>query len=380
MNQAEREARQQVVDLRRQARMILDQAQSEKRDVTPEEETRAGELIRQAEDLEDKITKGEFAKEERTMPETVKVETPVSEDLKEFRDYLRGKKVEGRALKSSVEAAGGVMAPEGFVAEVIKKLNALSVMRQVARVVPIAERSTRIPRLITGVTAAWTEEAAAVAPSEPTFDQVELTPHKLAALTQVSNELLGDAALPVETFLAELFGEELAAKEDAAFFNGDGANKPTGILTDASILTVEAGAVGITPEDIFALWDALEPQYRANAAWVMNPATLGAIRRLQDSTGRYLLVDSLAAGAPETLLGRPVYLSANMPTIGVGAKSIILADFQRAYYIADRQGMDVQRSVDRYFEQDVTAFRAIVRTDGKVALPDAARILVHPAA
>lgn len=379
MTQAEREARQNAVDLRRQARMILDQAQTEKRDVTPDEENRVGELIRQAEELEDKITKGEFAKEERTMPETVKVETPVSEDVMEFRDFLRGKKVEGRALKSSVDAAGGVMAPEGFVAEVIKKLNALSVMRQVARVITIAERSTRIPRLITGVTAAWTEEAAAITPSEPTFDQVELTPHKLAALTQVSNELLSDAALPVETFLAELFGEELAAKEDAAFFNGDGNNKPTGILTDASIPTVAAGADNITPEDIFALWDALEPQYRANAAWVMNPATLGAIRRLQDNTGRYLLVDSLAAGAPDTLLGRPVYLSANMPTIGAGAKSIILADFQRAYYIADRQGMDVQRSVDRYFEQDVTAFRAIVRTDGKVALPEAARILVHAA-
>lgn len=374
----EREARQQVLELRNEARAILDKAEAEERDLTPEEESRAKELVKKAEELSDRITRGEF-KENDAMPVVLRANAE-PDVMAEFRNYLRGRAFESRVLKSSVDAAGGVMAPEGFVAEVIKRLEEVSVMRRVARVITIGEKSTRIPRLVKGVTAAWTDEADPIDASDAEFDQVELTPHKLGVLTQVSNELLADAALNVETFLAELFAEELAAVEDAAFFGGDGDGKPTGILHGDEIEAVDATGADVEVEDIFALYDALEPQYRPSAVWIMHPSTLGAIRRLQDGSGRYLLVDSgLAEGAPNTILGRPVYLSTNMPVIDEGNKSILFGDMRRSYYIADRVGLDVQRSSDRYFELDVTAFRAIKRTDGKIALPDAARVLVHPA-
>src|SRR5690606_41231067 len=57
-------------------------------------------------------------------------------------------------------------------------------------------RSTLFPYTTlfrSAVTAAWTPEAQSIAQSDPTFAQVEFTPHKLAALTLVSNELLADS-------------------------------------------------------------------------------------------------------------------------------------------------------------------------------------------
>lgn len=308
--------------------------------------------------------------------------TPAPETRSAFAAYLRGQPYDVRALSVGTAAAGGVLAPDGFVAELIRALTEQSVMRRIARVMgPISQASVRIPRNLTGVAAAWVGENQAITPSDPTFDQVEFTPYKLGALTLVSNELLADSAVNVEQLLATLFGEAFAQVEDAAFFAGDGVGKPSGILNDPNIPTVTAAsASAIGMDDLLALYDAVPPQYRASAVWVLHPATMGQLRKLKDATGRYLLVEGLAGATPTTLLGRPVYLSTNMPTIAAGAKVVLFGDVSRAYLIVDRAGVEVQRSADRYFEQDQTAFRATKRVDGKVVLPDAVRFLKMAAA
>lgn len=308
--------------------------------------------------------------------------SPLAETRSAFAAWIRGESYDIRALGLSPATAGGVLAPESFQAELIRALNEQSVMRRIARVIgPIAAAQVRFPALTQGVTAAWTDEGQPIVESDATFSQVVFTPRKLGALTLVSNELLADSAINVEALLAQLFGEAFAQVEDAAFFTGGGdtAKQPEGILTNSSVPTVTAQAKDtVDVKDILKLYDSLPAPYRANAVWVMNPATMSILRQLVDGSGRYLLVEGLAASAPTTLLGRPVYLSSNMPTVGSGTKSIAFGDFSRAYYIVDRQGVDVQRSADRYFESDQIAFRAIRRVDGKVVLPQAVRCLKHP--
>lgn len=298
-----------------------------------------------------------------------------------FADYLRGRPFDTRALGVGTGSAGGYLAPDGFVAQLIRGLNEASVMRRIARVLPpITTDSVSIPKNLTGVTAAWLAENAAITPSDPTFGQVTFTPHKLGALTLVSNELLADSAIDVEALLAQLFAEALAELEDQAFFNGDGMGKPAGIVADATIGTVTAAAgTSIAIDDVLNLYDAVPPQYRGNAVFVMHPNTMGALRKLKDAGGRYLLVEGLAPAAPTTLLGRPVYLSSNMPTIAAGARTILFGDVARAYLIVDRKGIEVARSSDRYFDSDQVGFRAIARVDGKVVLPDAVRFLTQAA-
>src|SRR5690606_5212042 len=158
-----------------------------------------------------------------------------------FVDYLRGRPFDIRAMKVGDDTAGGYLAPESFQAELIRWLRETSVMRQVARVVgPIAAARATLRAPENAVSAAWTRETQAITPSDPTFAQVEFTPHKLAAMAMVSNELLADSGVNVEQMLAQLFGEELGEKEDAAFFNGTGNGQPAGILGDDRIPTVAA--------------------------------------------------------------------------------------------------------------------------------------------
>ena len=356
------------------------QPREEKRDMKDEiKRIEAAAEVAVEEPVQEETRQEEHVEERREVRRIDPVLATPLETRSAFANYLRGREFDTRTMKLDPGTSGGYVAPEEFVAELIKALNAASVMRQVADVKgPIAAASVRFPVLTSSVTATWTAEGAAIDASDAVFDQIEFTPHKLAALTMASNELIGDAAINVEQLLAELFGEEFAKVEDAAFFGGSGSGQPSGILGNDDIETVEAaGADTITADDIMSVYDKLPVQYRAGAVWIMHPSTMGVLRQIKDDAGNYLVVRGLTEAAPTTLLGRPVYLSENMPEIESGAKTLLFGDLKRAYRIVDRQGIDVQRSGDRYFEQDLTAFRAIKRTDGKVILPEAAVFLVQ---
>jgi len=367
MNQQERELRQKLADLKAKHEKLLTRD-----NLSEQEQQEQLELAKEIRGLEAELAAHKPAPE----PAPVVLTPGVDEQRAAFENYLRGLPYDTRAMATGTDTAGGFLAPDGFLNEVIRALTEASVMRRLARTIAITAGSVKIPRLDGSVTAAWTAEAAAIAPSDPTFGQLEFIPHKLAAMTLVSNELLADSGVNVEQLLAGLFGEKLAEVEEAAYWTGNGAGQPAGLLSDASIERVEtASSTAIAADDLIKLYDALPAPYRANATWVMHPQTMNALRQLKDANGRYLLVDGLAAGAPQNILGRPVMLSSNIPTISAGADVIVFGDLARCYYIVDRQGLEVQRSVDRYFEQDLTAFRAIKRTTGGVVLPEACRIL-----
>lgn len=305
---------------------------------------------------------------------------PADERRAAFVRFLRTG--ETRALGEATAAAGGVLAPAGFQAEVLKARQEAAVMRRLARVIgPISNAQLDLPRSLTGVTAAWLAENAAITPGDPTFDKLTFVPHKMGALTLASNELLGDQGVDVEAFLAQLFGEALGKLEDQAFFSGTGTGQPKGVLTDTGVPSVTAAAAAaLALDDVLAVYDLLPPQYRDQATWVMNPGTMAVLRKLKDTTGRLLLTSDLSGAAPATILGRPVVLTSNMPALAANAKTILFGDFSAGYLIVDRLGLDVQRSTDRYFESDQTAFRAIARTDGQVAIPDALAVLKMAAA
>jgi predicted phage gp36 major capsid-like protein len=83
--------------------------------------------------------------------------------------------------------------------------------------------------------------------------------------------------------------------------------------------------------------------YRRNATWLMNSTTLGVVRKLKDSEGRYLWQPPVAAGQPATLLGYPLEADENMPNIGANTFPIAFGDWRAGYLIVDRIGIRVLR-------------------------------------
>ena len=172
--------------------------------------------------------------------------------------------------------------------------------------------------------------------------------------------------------LARAFG----IAEEQAFCVGTGTGQPTGIFTanGGQVGITAAANNAVTADELFSLVYALKSPYRRNAKWLMNDATIAAIRKLKDGNGVYLWQPSLQAGEPDKLLGYELYTSPYAPTMASDALAIAFGDFKN-YWIADRSGRTVQRLNELYSSKGQVGFVATERVDGKVILPEGIQLL-----
>ena len=162
---------------------------------------------------------------------------------------------------------------------------------------------------------------------------------------------------------------------------GDGSGKPTGILAatgGGQIGVTTAGSTAITLDEMLDLFYSLKSPYRKRASFVMNDATVKAIRKLKDSTGQYLWQPSIKEATPDTILNRPLYTSAYVPNIAASAKTVVFGDLGY-YWVADRQGRVFKRLNELYAATGQVGFIATQRVDGKLILPEAVKILQQKA-
>ena len=305
-----------------------------------------------------------------------------------FNHYLRtGERRDGTpdpVDPMMVSGNGGMVAPDDFAQEIIDGLNDDVVMRQLARILPaISGKSAIYPRRTGGSGAAMVGEGEPIVPYDLTFDQVILTPKKAAAIIEVSNELLADAGIDLAGYLAQHFRDEIAELLEDQYLNGDAADANLqGILTaedgeeNPLIERVPTDDTTVTVDDVLTLWGSLPAKYRKNAAFVCNSTMETVLRGLQDGNGQYLMVRDLTSAMGNTLLGRPLVITDAFPgDLTAGDDALMVGDFSKAIYIADKQGIDIQRNDAMGFNKDTTAFRAIFRTDVALALPEALKVL-----
>jgi len=221
--------------------------------------------------------------------------------------------------------------------------------------------------------ASWKAEEAAYSTSDETFAEVQLRAYKASALIKVSEELLHDSAFPLDSFLATEFGRRLGKLEEEAFVVGTGSGQPTGVVGGSTLGTTASATNAITVDEVTDLYYAIGRAYRSRASWLMKDSTVKALRKLKTGVSgdnTYLWQAGLRDGEPDTLLGRPVYVSEFMPAIATGEKAILFGDFSY-YYIGDRNQMSMQRLVELYAANGQVGFRQFKRTDGKLALATA---------
>ena len=123
------------------------------------------------------------------------------------------------------------------------------------------------------------------------------------------------------------------------------------------------------------LFYSLRTSYRRNAVFIMNDATVKALRKLKTTGGGdYIWQPSVTAGTPDTILNRPVYTSGFMPTLAAGAKTVLFGDLNY-YWVADREGRSFKRLNELYAPTGQVGFLASQRVDGKLILPEAVKVL-----
>lgn len=301
-----------------------------------------------------------------------------AEYSRDFWNMMRQKNpVVTNALQIGTDSEGGYLAPDEFEQTLVEALEEENIFRKLAHVIKTSSGDRKIPVVASKGTASWIDEEAAIPESDPSFSQVTIGAHKLGTMIKVSGELLSDSVFDLESYIAKEFGRRLGSAEEEAFLVGDGVGKPVGVFQGAGGGTVgvtAAAATTITADELIDLFYALRTPYRKNASFLMNDATVKLIRKLKDSTGQYLWQPSLTAGAPDTVLGRPVYTSTFVPVAKGGALAVAFGDFSH-YWIADRQGRTLQRLNELFAGTGQVGFMATQRVDGKLILPEAVQLL-----
>ena len=306
------------------------------------------------------------------------------EYTRSFWALMRNKNVSHEvynALRIGQDDHGGFLAPDEFQRTLLDALQEQNIFRQLAHVITTSSGDRKIPVVASKGTAAWIDEEAAYPESDDTFGLVSIGAYKLATMIKVSEELLNDGVFDIAAYIATEFARRIGAAEEEAFFTGNGTGKPTGILNatgGAELGVTTAGATAITMDEVMDLFYALRSPYRRNANFLMNDATVKALRKLKNASGDYIWQPSVTAGAPDTILNRPVYTSAFMPTIAGGAKSILFGDLGY-YWVADREGRSFKRLNELYAPTGQVGFLASERVDGKLILPEAVKVLQQKA-
>lgn len=281
------------------------------------------------------------------------------------------------ALQVGDDAEGGYLVPDEYERTLVEALEEENIFRKLAHTIQTDSGERKIPVVASKGTANWIDEEGPYEDSDDTFSQITIGSHKLGTTIKVSEELLRDSVFDLESYISKEFARRIGAREEDSFFNGDGNGKPLGILAatgGAEVGVTAASATAITADELIDLFHSLKTPYRGKAVWVMNDATIKAVRKLKDKNDQYLWQNSIVAGTPDTLLGRPVYTSAYMPVIAGGAKTIAFGDF-KYYWIADRQGRSFKRLNELYAKTGQIGFVGSQRVDGKLILPEAIKVL-----
>lgn len=281
------------------------------------------------------------------------------------------------ALQIGQDSEGGFLVPDEYEQQLIQALEEANVMRRLCHVINTSYGDRKIPVVASHGSAAWMDEESAFQESDDTFTQVSLSAYKLGTMLKVSDELLHDSYFDLEAYVAGEFARRIGAAEEAAFLTGNGSSKPTGLLNSAggaSVGVTAASPTAITMDEVIDLYHSLKSAYRSNSTFVVNDATVKAIRKLKDGQGQYLWQPSVTAGKPDTILNRPVITSQYMPTAAAGEKTILFGDFSY-YWIADRQGRTFKRLNELYAANGQVGFLAWQRLDAKLILPEAVKVL-----
>ena len=317
--------------------------------------------------------------------ETAKTGRATDEYRQNFWNMMRSKTpmpTVMNALQIGTDSEGGYLVPDEYEHTLVEALEEENVFRQLAKVIRTSSGDRKIPVVATKGTASWIDEEGAYLESDDSFGQVSIGAYKVGTMIKVSEELLNDSVFDLEAYISREFARRIGAKEEEAFFTGDGSGKPLGVLAatgGAETGVTAASATAITADELIDLFYSLKAPYRRNAVWVLNDSTIKAIRKLKDNQGQYLWQPSLTAGAPDLLLGKPVRTSAYMPAIAADAKTVAFGDFSY-YWIADRQGRSFKRLNELYAATGQVGFLASQRVDGKLVLPEAIKVLAQKSA
>lgn len=354
------------------AEKILADAEMKKRELTPDEAAELAEIrddvkrIKEALKIGDELddSKDKKPKQEPAPAGGEPKPTQEQQETRAFENFIRGRVLHERAGELTKTDNGSVI-PTTIAQQIIKKVYDVS---------PILDKSQKynvkgklqIPYYDTtdgGITVAYAEEFTPLTSSNGKFKNIQLDGFLAGALSKISNSLINNSQFDIVSFVVNQMGEDIARFIEHELLIGT-SDKVEGLSKLTNSVTAAAQAA-ITADEVVKLKDSIKDVYQNNAIWVMSPATRTALRLLKGSDGHYLLQDDITAEFGSTLLGKPVYVSDNMPDIAEGATAIYYGDMTG---LATKFSENITTQVlrEKYADEHATGVVAWFEFDSKV--------------
>lgn len=301
--------------------------------------------------------------EEETVEDKQKVIE--EQETRAFEAYIRGEINERDGELTPASTSAGAIIPTTIVNYIIKK---------VYDICPILDRSQKFnvkgtlevpyyPYDSNNITVAYKSEFSALTSSSGKFATVELKGFLAGALTKISRSLINNAQFDIVGFVVDEMAYQIARFIEGELLNGtedkvEGLSGLTNGITSASTSAISA-------DEVIQLHDSIKDQFQNNAIWIMSPKTRTALRTLKSTTGYYLLNDDISSPFGSTLLGKPVYVSDNMPDIGAGKVAIFYGDMKGlATKFSEEINIEVLR--EKYADEHAIGVIGWLEFDAKV--------------
>lgn len=297
-----------------------------------------------------------------------------------FEAFIRGAAMQIRDDASAsplTKTANGAIVPKTIAKRVIRKLYDIC---------PILERSTKynvkgnlaIPyydESETAITVAFQDEFDELVAASGKFTSINLGDFLIGALSKISVQLINNVDFPIVDYVVDAMAYSMKRFFENVLLNGT-TGKVAGLGgngTDAGVTlsVTAAAATAVTANELIELQDTVKDMFQEDAIWIMSPKTRTAIRELKDNYGRYLLQDDISLPFGKSLLGKPIYVSDQMPDMAAGKTAIYYGDMSGlATKFSEDLWMDVLR--ERFITQG--AYGVIARADFDAKVENAQKI------
>lgn len=369
-------------DLITRAEAILNDAETNKRELTDDE---AQELAEIRDDV-------------RKIKEALKIHDELKEEKQELKEEAAEDKAEAQAMKEAAckeeadrrafeayvrgvvnERANNLTPASGSGQVVIPTTIANKIIAMVYNICPILERSTKynvkgklvVPyydETSNAITVDYATEFNELASNVGAFDKIELDGFLAGTLTLISRSLINNAQFNIVDFIVERMAYAIKRFIEDQLLNGYDTSSLSDGVEGLSTLTnsiTAAATTAITADEVVRLHDAIKDDFQSNAIWIMSPATRTALRTLKSNTGYYLLNDDISTPFGTTLLGKPVYVSDNMPDMAAGKTAIYYGDMRGlATKFSEEMNIEVLR--EKYATQHAVGVVGWLEFDAKV--------------
>jgi len=289
------------------------------------------------------------------------------------------------ALSAGSDPDGGYWVTPDKTGQMAKLAYETSPMRQIASVQVIGGDSLEGYNDLDESTTGWVSETGARAETDtPGLGKWKIPLHEQYAEPRTTQKILDDAGFNVESWLNDKTAMKMGRTENAAFFGGDGINRPRGFLTYAAgipssvkwdvIEQINSGsATTLTADGLLDLTYALKAYYRQGASFLISRQGLSIVRKLKYTTSNeYIWRPDFSGSQGAMLLGYPVVESEDMPNVAANTLSVAIGDFRQGYQVVDTAGIRVLR--DPYTKKGYVKFYTTKRVGGDVINFEAIKI------